>query len=173
MNSAHVFRNTPYLVQFLYYGTVFNADFILPLSGNATVYIQGKTGNDRIVHFLSRRMTHNGTDVTVELFEAPTFTADGTAVVTAYNGNRLTVKTAEYTIYSNPPDPTNDGTCISYDRIFGASGGVGQATSASALSITGLERVMKKNTDYALKVTNNVTDSSTFIFNWQWYESGN
>lgn len=172
MDGAFIVRNTPYLVQFLYYGVVFSADLELVLSANATVYIQGKTGSDRIVHFISRNMRHNGVDVTVELCESATFTANGTASVTAYNSNRLSIKSAEFTIYSNPPNPTDDGTCIGYDRIFGAAGGVGQATSSAGLVVAGIERIMKKNADYALKITN-ASAAATLLINWQWYESGN
>lgn len=170
--DSFIARNTPYLVQFLYYGTVFGTATEISLSANATVYIQGKTGNGRIVHFLSREMVHDGTDILIELLESPTFTADGTATITAYNNNRLSAKTAGFTIYSNPPDATNDGTCIGYNRIFGSAAGVGQATTAAGLTVSGLERMMKKNTDYALKITN-ASAATTLVLNWQWYESGN
>ena len=173
MPGAFTIRDTPYLVQFLYYGTAFSAGLEFILSGSATVYLQGKTGADRLVHFLPRTMTHNGTDVSVALCEAPTFTADGTASITIYNMNRESAKTAEFTLFSNPPDATDDGICISSGRIFASSGGVGQATSAGILVGTGLERIMKKNTDYALKFVNNVTAATTFVVNWSWYESGN
>jgi len=173
MNGAFNVRHTPYPLQFLYYGTTFSSGYEVILSGSATIYLQGKTGSDRLVHFFPRTMTHNGTDVSVYLCEAPTFTADGTASATAYNMNRESAKTAQFTIYTNPPDATDDGLVLGLTRIFAATGGVGQATAAALVAAAGLERIMKKNTDYALKIVNNVTASTTFVVSWTWYESGN
>lgn len=173
MNNAFEIRSTPYIVQFLYYGTVFSSHAELTLSGSSTAYMQGQTGTDRLIHFLSTDFSHNGTDLTFSIYENPTFTANGTASITAINHNRESAKTAQFTSFSNPPTPTNDGTLISQNRLFAASGGVGQSTSAGALSIPEIELVFKKNTDYALKVVNNTTSSTTVHINWTWFESGN
>ena len=174
MINPFVVRDTHYIVQFLFEGLVFGAVAEITLSGNATYYLQGKTGSNRLVHFISRTMAHNGTDVTVEQYENPTLTANGTILVTAKNSNRESAKTAEFTIYSNPPVPTSDGILVAKDRIFGATGGVGSnAVSAATLSITGIERILKKGEDYVLKFINNTTATTTLVLSLLWYESSN
>jgi len=173
MNIPFVIRNTPYVIQYLYYGTLFTSSMQSTITASGTLYMQGKTGTDRLIHFLSLQFSHNGTDVSFEIYEDPTFTADGTALVSAINQNRESIKTAQWTAYSDPPIPTAGGTLISRDRIFGSSGGVGQSVSAAALTIAGIERIMKKDTDYSLKIINNAAIDTTFLVNWQWYESGN
>lgn len=171
--ETYVVRNTPYIVQFLYYGTVFSSHAEITLSGNATLYLQGKTGTSRIVHFTNTSFAHNGTDITFEIYENSVFTANGTIQVAAINHNRESTVTAQFTAYTNPPVPTSDGTLLTKERIFGSSGGVGQSVSAAALSTAGTEFMFKRNIDYALKVTNNTTASTTFIAHWDWFESGN
>lgn len=171
--ETYIVRETPYIVQFLYFGTVFTSHAEVTLSGNATMYLQGKIGNDRLIHFTSVDFNHNGTDVTFEIYENPTFTADGTTPISAINHNRESAMTAQFTTYSDPPTPTVAGTLITKDRIFGASGGVGQSVAAASLSSSGIEFLFKRGVDYALKVTNNTTASTTFLAHWEWFESGN
>jgi len=173
MKDIFLVRDTPYPLQFLYYGTVFESFHEVTASSNATIYLQVKTGSSRLVHWLYMSIIHNSVDVSLSLCEAPTFTANGTASITANNYNRESSVTAQMITYSNPPDPTGQGTCISYNRIFGASGGVGQATAAAGLNISGIERLMKRNTDYTLKIKNNTTATTSVALNWSWYESGN
>ena len=90
------------------------------------------------------------------------------------NADSISTRTASFTIYTNPPTPTNDGTLVARDRVFGTTGGVGAgAVSASSLSTSGTERLLAKNTNYVLKFINNTTATTTVILGLMWYESGN
>lgn len=171
--NPYIVRATPYKVQFLYYGTAYTSHLEVILSSNETLYLQGKSGADRIIHLTRTTFSHNGTDVSFYIYENPTFTADGTTQVAAINHNRQSSYTAQFTVYSDAPTPTSDGTMLVLDRIFGATGGVGQAVSAASLTEEGTEILFKKNTDYMLKVTNNVTADTTLVASWEWFESGN
>lgn len=173
MNCSFLVRNTPYIVQFLYYGTLFSSVSEATITASGTLYMQGKTSSNRTIHFLNTSFAHNGTDITFSIFEGSTFTANGTTVIPSINQNRLSAKTSEFVTYSDPPNPTVEGTLLTKDRIFGSSGGVGQSVSAAALNIPNIEIIFKKNTDYALKVVNNTAVDTKFIVHWTWFESGN
>lgn len=172
MYSPFVVRNTPYIVQFLYYGTVFSSSFESTVSAGQTSYMQGITGSDKLVHFVNTRFAHDGIDMTFLIYEDSVFSANGTASVTAINHNRNSVKTAEFTTYSNPPIPTSEGTLISHDRIFGSSAGK-DTFSAATLATEQIELIFKKDTVYSLKMINNSTAITTVDIHWTWFESGN
>jgi hypothetical protein len=173
LNTPFVVRDTPYIVQFLYYGTVFGSVVESTITGSGTLYLQGKSGADRVVHFQTMNFNHNGTDVSFEIYESSVFTANGTTTINAINQNRNSAKTAQFTAYSDPPTPTSDGTLITKERIFGTSGGVGQSVSAATLDILGTEIILKKNTDYSMKIINHTTANTSFVVHWNWFESGN
>lgn len=172
MHNPFVVRDTPYIVQFLYYGTVFSSFVDATMTAGGTAYMQGITGANRLVHFTSIYYTHNGTDVIFEIYENSIFSANGTIVNPAVNQNRNSAKTAELVTYSNPPIPTSIGTLISHDRILASTAGK-DTVSAASLASPGVEILFKKSTNHALKIVNNSTSNVTLSIQWQWFESGN
>jgi hypothetical protein len=133
-----------------------------------TVYIHGRTDIDKDVHFLSRKMIYNPTsiDITVSLYENAIISSASGTIVPSINMDRMSLETASFTIYPNPPSPINNGNILSTNRLFT---GLELPVPAPDLS-NGVERIMRKNEDYLLKIVNNATAITTLTFNWLWKE---
>lgn len=101
----------------------------------------------------NRQITFTGAQITAQLFEAPTYTGGTPAVM--HNLNRITpnapLSTSRYGV-----TVSDTGTeCGAPTYALGATD-QGNRT-VGTFTVTGLERVLKPNTTYLLRITNNDT----------------
>jgi hypothetical protein len=110
----------------------------------------GSGQSQKLYHFLPRGASE--AEVIWYLYEAPTVSANGTAM-TAFNRNRNSAFTSDLEHY-HTPTVTTVGTLISTDHAGSGRGTGGEARSE--------EFVLKNNTKYLLRVTNQ-TASNNYI----------
>ena len=98
----------------------------------------------------SRQIAFNNESMTADVFEGTTFT--GGTPATIYNMNRVTPNAPEFTVTSNV-SVTTTGTQIAA-TTFGLGGEGAGNRPIGSFAVTGVERVLKPNTDYLLRITN-------------------
>lgn len=173
MISSDVMRSTPYVLQFIFEGQVFNAFHrgTLASGGGADeVSIQIKTNSSRITHILGIELHTNSDRIDIDFIENPTIT-DGTTAITTRNLDRRSSKTADALLYSDPTS-ISGGTVIDSDTAYvvGAPAGF---RSASGVTRAFIEQPLKANEDYIIKLTNFDTVSISYVIRIVFYESGN
>lgn len=113
-----------------------------------------------------RQIAFTGAGITINVYEAPT-TSAGTAG-TVYNLNRVN-PVATAVNYKTAPTVSAVGTQIGA-TTYGLGGtGVGQ-TVVSSFSSPGVERALKPNTKYLLRITNNDAAAQKIAAYLTWYE---
>jgi len=136
-------------------------------SGSATaipslgsVRFLGRTG-DITSHLWSFSVKVDQAPMTIEFFEAPTVTADGTAQ-TPRNRNRQSDIVPLMQVFANPT-VSADGTLLLADKIFG------DQKTVTSETLEG-EWLLKKNTDYIFKITNNSNQTANLSAGFNWLE---
>lgn len=154
-------RNTPYWLQFMFAGKMFSYTKPIVATANSTTYMQFKTGSTQIIHLIDRIFQTQSNDITVEFLENPTLT-DGTPADPPSNLQRQSVNTSDITVYNNP---------------VGVSGGniIGKVKLVNGIEWKSkeFEMVLKKNTNYVIKVTNTLGSNVDVAMYLVWYESSN
>lgn len=90
----------------------------------------------------------------------------GTTLQSVFNRNRNSSNTNTSTVHKGQTDGTTDGTKICMRRA-----GSGKTLSGSAGS--NMERVLKQNTKYLIRLTNNTTSNNNVSVEFDWYEHTN
>lgn len=103
--------------------------------------------------------------VTIELFENPTVTADGTEVF-FISRNRANSNVSKVRCFVNPT-VTNNGTLLYTTQIHETSQGVSRNSGGAGIS---REWILNKNTNYLFKITNNSADIITYSTEGVWSE---
>jgi hypothetical protein len=113
-------------------------------------------------HLRTISTSSDGGPYTVELFESPTTTANGTAK-TAHNNDRNSSNTSGTTVYTGPT-VSADGTLL--ESVLAPS------TRGSAGFDSTEEWILKASTNYLIKITNNTSGAGTseFAITFAWYE---
>jgi hypothetical protein len=146
-------------------GNMFGLDKEGTIPASSSIVLLGKVGAKEIhFHSITGQFAKGG--IRISLFEAPTTTLNGTPV-SGKNFNRNYSDAHTIQIF-NAPTVTDNGTPL--PSIFHPLTGVGVNILNANLSIGG-GRVLKRNTDYLIKIEN--TDSSTVAYgiNLLWSES--
>lgn len=119
------------------------------------------------VHFEGLDVQLQTGGVLLELIESPTITVLGTAQ-SARRKNRATVNNATLLIYSGATITNGTGTVI-YDSLPPLVSGIGNSIDSTQTSIQG-GWVLKQNTDYAIRLTNQSGATITFNAAFGWHE---
>jgi len=98
----------------------------------------------------------------VKLYEGTTTSADGTSIP-SFNNNRNSANTAAMLVY-HTPTITGIGTLLTEKNM-----GAGKAQGGS-LSRGDKELILKQNTKYLVRITNNTTSNNWFNYDFEWYE---
>jgi hypothetical protein len=136
----------------------YSSDFTI--SAGATIYLLGKAG-DVEVHFDKYYISADGAPITVQFFEAPTVTAEGT-LAASYARNRIIGETASLELHTTPTI-TADGTRLFIRKILGTHNTTGSEEMASLW-------ILKKNTYYAFKITNGSNQAARLVSGFNWME---
>ncbi len=134
----------------------------LAVSDDASVYLLGKVGADKNAHG-DFKVSCEG-KVYIELYEAPTITADGTPV-TILSVNRQTLGTPASTLFHTPTIEA-DGTELNCSMVgtAGVAHGAGGTTAARCYFL------FKKSQNYLLKVTNKKGGNADINVSYSWHE---
>jgi len=114
-------------------------------------------------HFRKFVIAGGNTPFDVDFFEGTVTSDDGTTI-TGYNNNRNSTNTHGLSLYADPT-VTTDGTNLEPITAFSTakdSGGIGSETSN--------EWIMKLDTKYLFRITNNSGGTENFTANMFWYE---
>ena len=130
-------------------------------------YILIKTPASKYVHYRAESISTSGDNVTIEFYEAPTTTADGTAL-TRNNHRRTAPITAATVTLFHTPTVTADGTLL-HQTYIGGGVGVGQ-TRQGGEQENAQEWVLSRSTNYLIKITNGSANANTIQINPLWYE---
>lgn len=148
-------------------GHRFSTEVDVTLPSEGTIYVLGITGNKIIEMYargaFARTEGVAGIDFKIELYEGVTTT---TAIgnETTFNDNRTSDNEANFAIHSSPVTPTG-GTKLPRTAEV--------ATENKVISIavtTDGEYIMKPNTKYSLKITNNISSEVLITLKWIWDE---
>lgn len=124
-------------------------------------YFHGKTGNI-VSHLMGFFVKTDAAPVTVEFFEAPTITNDGTPQ-TPIARNRIASNECLMQVFA-APTVTADGTQLLIGKILGDK----QTVSSSNLDG---EWILKKNTSYIFKITNTTNQTINVGAGFNWIEA--
>lgn len=144
-------------------GVVFDLTKSGTLASGASTTFLGKV-NGTSVHFYDLALSVSAGTVTLEFFEAPTVTANGTAV-TATNLNRNSTTTQHMTTFQSPTISAN-GTLLKGISIY--ESGTNRKDSGGGLISD--KFLLKQNTDYLVKITNASGASIDFTASFKFYE---
>ena len=141
------------------------------LATTATKYISLQTPEELYIHYRNEKVVSSGDKVTIELFEDAVLNATpGGTPLTPFNHNRLTTHTSGTTVLDGPTVDA-EGTKIAQAFIGGGTS-QGQARSGDDTSQAN-EWVLKRDTTYLIKITNDSTGDNTIQVNPIWYEEEN
>lgn len=133
------------------------------ITATSSVYFMGKTGAVTS-HLMGFFVKSDASPIKVEFFESPTTTADGTAQQ-AVARNRQSTATATMQVFAGPT-VTASGTLLMADRILG------DKQTVSDEHLDG-EWLLKKNTSYIFKITNETNQTVNIVAGFNWIESDN
>lgn len=135
------------------------------LAAGSSLLLLGRVGTKQ-VHFDGFHINVSQGDLLVEFFEAPTVTNAGT-LQTSRRRNRSNTTTATMAIYANPTVSAN-GTLLDDDLLLLVGQG-SNVLSGTASVEDGW--VLKENTDYLIKITNNAASATTYNAKFAWHEA--
>lgn len=135
------------------------------VAAGASFDIEFQTGTKPVI-IKDRQVAFTGAGITINAYEAPT-TSAGTAG-TVYNPNRRNPIAATAS-YKTAPTVTAPGSQFGATTYGFGGTGVGPS-SVSAFATPGMERVLKPNTRYLLRITNNDAAAQKIAVYITWYE---
>lgn len=113
------------------------------------------------VHMVYNTLKTDNAPVAIEFYEGCTVSANGFALP-VYNKNRNSTMVAQSLVYGGPTVVT-PGTLLSADVIYGGN------KDASATGLPN-EWLLKANTKYLFKVTNNAAQTLNYVGSFAWME---
>jgi hypothetical protein len=134
------------------------------ISGGSSIILLGKVGAKQ-VHFDWFVVDVSQGAFLVEFFESPTVTSNGTAQIVSKR-NRASLISSTLALYSGATVSAN-GTLMSSDKLLSIGTGA-KVLSGSAGIDDGW--VLKSNTDYIIKLTNQESSTTSFNAKFVWHE---
>ena len=135
------------------------------LANAGTLVMFGMTGVKE-VHFLGVDFTTNAGGWLIELYEAPTITANGT-LQTPINLNFESTNTNGMTLYSGGTVSANGTLKLSKHLHSVGTGSANRVDTSGSLS-SGM--ILKKNTSYMFRITNNSGATNPYEVTLEWVE---
>jgi len=145
-------------------GILFSILYKVSVTASGVTYIQIKTGA-KTVHFKPTNIATDADKFAIEFLESPTLT-DGSTAITVINRNRTSSNTPETVLYSDPTD-VSGGTKI--DEFY-IGGSVGFKAVGGDIIAGVNEFVLKPNTNYIYKITNEGTADGIIMLRMFFYE---
>jgi hypothetical protein len=155
------FRETPYNLQFVFAGKMFEWSYNSSFAAGNTDW-QLKTPQNETLHLTNRTMLTSSTSLEFQLWESPLVTVQGNSALSIFNVSRVSTSTSGTKIYTNP---TFGGLGTNIEDIFLISG--------DAYTQKTPEVILKSDTDYLLRILNTGAGNQTLNFQFVWYEPSN
>lgn len=153
-------RTVDHVVANLHAGDLFWHSSGNSLATAASAYLLFITGAYD-VHMVYNTLKTDNAPVAIEFYEAPNVSANGVALP-VINKNRSSVITPQSQVFGGPT-VVAPGTLLSMDVIYGAN------KEASATGMPN-EWLLKANTKYLFKVTNNASQTLNYVGAFAWME---
>ena len=154
------FRETPYDLQFVFVGKMYQWQYNTTFGSGVTNY-QIHTSSNVLTHLTNRTIRTASTSINIQFIEVPVFVSTGTTLLPAYDVNRISATTPTLAIYSNPS--ATSGTVIeNIDLIAGEK-----------WNQVATEFILNQGADYLIRVSNTALTAQSVDFNYVWYESSN
>lgn len=134
----------------------------LSITDDSSIVVLVRTGATQSAH--ARITAGSGGDATLEVFENPTITLDGSAV-DVWNRNRYSSNTAATEVYSGPT-VSDFGTSIYYGLMVGGTGGQAAGSTGSGFD----EWILKANEEYVFRLTNKSGQAHSGFIELNFYE---
>lgn len=131
------------------------------LASAGVAYFLGRTG-DITAHLSGFQIDSDSAPILVEFFEAPTVTSPGTQQ-TPVNRNRQITATATLDVFAGSTISA-DGVLLKVSKILGTQ------KTVSGQALPG-EWLLKKNTDYIFKITNQSNQTASIVAGFNWIEA--
>ena len=113
-------------------------------------------------HFRDYSIRCDSNPILVELYEEPTITSYGN-LTSSKNRNRFSNHTSDSLIYLNSTI-SNDGTLLFVDEIYSNNNKAGEISGVP------VEWLLKKDSTYLIKITNNNGNNVNCVYNFFWYD---
>ena len=134
------------------------------ITSGASLILLGRTTSKQ-VHFDGFNMDISQGAFLVEMFEAPTVTTTGT-IQTVVNRNRASTIVATMSLYTGATVSAN-GTLLANDKLLHVGSGT-KILSGTATIDDGW--ILKVNTDYIIKLTNQAASATSYNAKFAWHE---
>jgi len=148
----------------IHQGILFSVLHKETIAAGAVFYIQIKTGS-KTVHFKPTNISTDADKFVIEFIENPTLT-DGTTPAVLINRNRISNNLPESVFYS---DPTNVSGGTKIDEFY-LGGSVGFKDVGGDIIAGVNEFILKPNTNYVYKITNEGTANGIIMLRMFFYE---
>ena len=119
-------------------------------------------------HIQSMVLNFGRGDIDFEAYEGPTVTDNGTALPTR-NVNRNSTNTPALNLYANPTT-TDDGVMGFQLWVPPTGTGTGQSANGTAGVGQGSEWILKPETQWLVRLTNNSGSTIDWSYEFSWYE---
>ena len=164
---THAMQHISTVHQRIHAGQCWDLSAKMSIGTGATALLLGKVGQYG-VHFQHFSVQSTDGPIDIELFEAPTTTADGTLQTIRNRNREFADDSATFGVYLTPT-VTVDG-----DRLF-ITGVLADAALIFGASTTAEqtqkeEWVLEPSTNYLIKLTNNGSGTAVIYTNFMWYE---
>jgi len=121
------------------------------------------------IHYRPSIVSSSGDKVYIELLEASTLSAPGTNKLTSvFNMNRRSTRTTNMQTFASGATINAAGTMIKSNFIGGGTS-VGGKVAGDSVGVQN-EIVLKSNTIYCVRITNDSGSTNTIHLQMQWYE---
>ena len=149
-------------------GTMYATSRKFDIAANQSFLFQGITPSNASIHILHKQITTNREEVLVELLEQPEILSPGQAPITKFNLNRQKPDNSQFTLLASPTIG-NVGSII--ERVYlPGTPNTGQRSSGMYFS-SSVERILRKNAIYVLRITNNGETACSVLIDLMWYEA--
>jgi hypothetical protein len=155
--------------EYIHEGGFFEVGHRFTMNAAGTAFLLLKTPAVKYVHYRNEKISTSGDKLTVELFEGPTITLAGTAI-TPVNHRRIHLVASDMVV-QHTPTVGAEGTLLATSYLGGGTG-QGQARAGDILTEQN-EWVLKRGTDYLIKLTNGSAAQNIVQINPIWYEEEN
>ena len=152
-------------------GSAYTIANTISIAAAATASFILETPNTTKWAHLTFQATALSGPATFELYEGVSANADGT-LATPINNNRNSTKTSGLVVRLNPTG-ISGGSLLSKAQTGSAGSGFFSTGLSGGMISRDSEYILKQNTKYEIRITNDHTDPQVFSYQNNWYEHTN
>lgn len=148
----------------------YSEKFTIGAGGNKCISFKTPTASGHSIHYIPNIIACSADKLTIQLFEGDVISGGSNVLASVFNYNRQSSNATEMQSFLTGTTQSTPGTSI-LSRFIG--GGTGVANTESGGSTSEREkRVLKVDTIYTLKLTNDSENSNIINVQFSWIENG-